>query len=463
MKELQNFSSEGDQESSGTRESHSSLNPLNSGSAILTTEQSRGLLSKISWHLIPLLFLCYIIAYVDRINVGFAKLQLREVLGVDENIFGSVYGLGAGLFFIGYFLFEVPSNLILQRVGARLWIARIMIVWGIVTMTTIFIGSTTTFYFVRFLLGAAEAGFFPGVILYLTYWYPARERARTIALFSTGGVIAGIIGSPLSGAILGLHGNAGLDGWQWLFLLEGIPAVIMGLIVLFVLPNRPNETRWMSGVEKEWIQSQLDQEEARSKGHAHFRLSEALSSRRVWMLCFIYFLLNVGGYGFEMWLPSIIKGFSGMSFTTVGFINAIPYVGAVVVMLITGYHSDRTGERRWHVAIAATTSAVGFAFSAYLQNPYLAMVALTIAFVGLKSTVGPFWALGTTFLSGTAAAGGIALINSVGNLGGFAGPTLVGVLTHRPGSIGTSLWFLGGALMLMAILVLTIRHRPHKL
>jgi len=463
MKELQNFSSEGDQESSGTRESHSSLNPLNSGSAILTTEQSRGLLSKISWHLIPLLFLCYIIAYVDRINVGFAKLQLREVLGVDENIFGSVYGLGAGLFFIGYFLFEVPSNLILQRVGARLWIARIMIVWGIVTMTMIFIGSTTTFYFVRFLLGAAEAGFFPGVILYLTYWYPARERARTIALFSTGGVIAGIIGSPLSGAILGLHGNAGLDGWQWLFLLEGIPAVIMGLIVLFVLPNRPNETRWMSDVEKEWIQSQLDQEEARSKGHAHFRLSEALSSRRVWMLCFIYFLLNVGGYGFEMWLPSIIKGFSGMSFTTVGFINAIPYVGAVVVMLITGYHSDRTGERRWHVAIAATTSAVGFAFSAYLQNPYLAMVALTIAFVGLKSTVGPFWALGTTFLSGTAAAGGIALINSVGNLGGFAGPTLVGVLTDRTGSIGTSLWFLGGALMLMALLVLTIRHRPHKL
>jgi ACS family tartrate transporter-like MFS transporter len=463
MKELQNFSSEGDQESSGTRESHSSLNPLNSGSAILTTEQSRSLLSKISWHLIPLLFLCYIIAYVDRINVGFAKLQLREVLGVDENIFGSVYGLGAGLFFIGYFLFEVPSNLILQRVGARLWIARIMIVWGIVTMTMIFIGSTTTFYFVRFLLGAAEAGFFPGVILYLTYWYPARERARTIALFSTGGVIAGIIGSPLSGAILGLHGKAGLDGWQWLFLLEGIPAVIMGLIVLFVLPNRPNETRWMSGVEKEWIQSQLDQEEARSKGHAHFRLSEALSSRRVWMLCFIYFLLNVGGYGFEMWLPSIIKGFSGMSFTTVGFINAIPYVGAVVVMLITGYHSDRTGERRWHVAIAATTSAVGFAFSAYLQNPYLAMVALTIAFVGLKSTVGPFWALGTTFLSGTAAAGGIALINSVGNLGGFAGPTLVGVLTDRTGSIGTSLWFLGGALMLMALLVLTIRHRPHKL
>lgn len=463
MRELQNVPSKVDQESSNSTESLSSLNPLNSSSTVLTTGQSRDLFSKITWRLVPLLFFCYIVAYVDRINIGFAKLQLREVLGVDENIFGSVYGLGAGLFFIGYFLFEVPSNLILQRVGARLWIARIMIVWGIVTMTTMFIGSTTAFYFIRFLLGAAEAGFFPGVILYLTYWYPARERARTIALFSTGGVIAGIIGSPLSGAILGLHGKAGLDGWQWLFLLEGIPAVLMGLIVLFVLPNRPKETRWMSDVEKEWIQSQLDQEAAKSKGHAHFRLSEALSSKRIWLLCLIYFLLNVGGYGFEMWLPSIIKGFSGMNFTIVGFINSIPYVGAVVVMLITGYHSDRTGERRWHVAIAATTSAVGFAFSAYLQNPYLAMAALTVAFVGLKSTVGPFWALGTTFLSGTAAAGGIALINCVGNLGGFVGPTLVGVLTDRTGSIGTSLWFLGGALMLMALLVLTIRRSPHKL
>jgi len=439
------------------------LNSSNSSSAELTAGQSKALISKITWRLVPLLFVCYIVAYIDRINIGFAKLQLQEVLGVDEKIFSSVYGLGAGLFFIGYFLFEVPSNLILQRVGARLWIARIMIVWGLVTMTTMFIGSTRSFYFIRFLLGAAEAGFYPGVILYLTYWFPARERARTIALFATGGVIAGIIGSPLSGAILGLHSKAGLDGWQWLFLLEGIPAILLGLVVLFVLPNRPGETSWITDSEKEWIQSRLDQEAAQSKGHAHFRLSEALSSKHIWLLCLIYFLLNVGGYGFEMWLPSIIKGFSGMSFTMVGFINAIPYIGAVVVMLITGYHSDRTGERRWHVAIAAITSAVGFACSAYLNNPYLAMVALTVAFLGLKSTVGPFWALATTFLGGTAAAGGIALINSVGNLGGFVGPTLVGVLTDRTGSIGTSLWFLGGALMLMALLVLTIQRSPHKL
>ena len=438
------------------------MNSSNSSSADLTAGQSKALISKITWRLVPLLFVCYIVAYIDRINIGFAKLQLQEVLGVDEKIFGSVYGLGAGLFFIGYFLFEVPSNLILQRVGARLWIARIMIVWGLVTMTTMFIGSTTSFYFIRFLLGAAEAGFYPGVILYLTYWFPARERARTIALFATGGVIAGIIGSPLSGAILNLHSKAGLEGWQWLFLLEGIPAILLGLVVLFILPNRPGETKWMTDSEKEWIQCRLEQEAKQSEGHAHFRLSDALSSRRIWLLCLIYFLLNVGGYGFEMWLPSIIKEFSGMSYTMVGFINTIPYIGAVIVMLITGYHSDRTGERRWHVAVAAIISAVGFAFSAYLKNPYLAMVALTVAFVGLKSTVGPFWALGTTFVGGTAAAGGIALINSVGNLGGFVGPTFVGILTDKTGSIGSSLWFLGGSLMLMALLVLTIRPGPNR-
>jgi ACS family tartrate transporter-like MFS transporter len=378
----------------------------------MTPEQSRALYSKITWRLIPLLFICYIIAYVDRINVGFAKLQLQEVLGADERIFGSVYGLGAGLFFIGYFLFEVPSNLILQRVGARIWIARIMIVWGIVSSAMMFIGSTTSFYFIRFLLGVAEAGFYPGVILYLTYWFPDKERAHTVALFATGTVIAGIVGSPLSGAILELHGFGGLEGWQWLFLLEGIPAVILGLVVIFILPDRPQNARWLSHTERAWIQSQLDEEALQSRGQAHFRLSEAFMSGRIWLLCFIYFLLTVGIYGYEMWLPSIIKEFSGLSYSLVGIINAIPYLIAVVVMLLIGYHSDKTGERRWHVAVAAFAAAAGFGFSAYLQNPYLALIALMVALVGLKSAMGPFWALSTTFLSGTAAAGGIALINS---------------------------------------------------
>jgi ACS family tartrate transporter-like MFS transporter len=445
------------------QESGDKANPITSASSshshatTLTPEQSHNLYSKITWRLIPLMFICYIIAYIDRINVGFAKLQLQEVLGVDSSIFNSVYGLGAGLFFIGYFLFEIPSNLILQRVGARIWIARIMIVWGIVSSSMMFIGGVTGFYVIRFLLGIAEAGFYPGMILYLTYWFPDKQRAHTVALFATGTVVAGIVGSPLSGAILELHGSGGLEGWQWLFLLEGIPAVIMGLVVFFVLPDRPQKARWLSTDEKNWVQSRLDEEALQSKGRAHFRLSEAFMSGRIWLLCLIYFLLTVGIYGYEMWLPSIIKEFSLQSYSVVGMINAIPYLISVVVMLIIGYHSDKTGERRWHVAISAFAAAVGFGLSAYLQNPYLALIALMASLVGLKSAMGPFWALSTTFLSGTAAAGGIALINSVGNLGGFVGPTLVGIVNDRTGSIRISLWILAGALLLMGILILSIR------
>ncbi|HSA03417.1 MAG TPA: MFS transporter, partial [Candidatus Paceibacterota bacterium] len=348
----------------------------------------RAVLSKVTWRLLPLLFVCYIIAYIDRINVGFAKLHLREVLGVNEDVFGSVYGFGAGLFFIGYFLFEVPSNLILHRVGARLWIARIMIVWGLVSMAMMFINSTTVFYVMRFLLGAAEAGFFPGVILYLTYWYPAAERARIVALFATGGVIAGIVGSPISGAILGLNGMGGLAGWQWLFLLEGIPAVLLGFVVFMVLPDRPQKAKWLSEAEKTEIQSRLDAEAAQMAGIRNHQLKDAFTSGRVWLLCLLYFLMNVGGYGYEMWLPSIIKGFSGKSDAVVGLINAIPYGIAAIVMLVVGHHSDRTGERRWHVAVSAIASAAGFALSAYFQNPYLAMGGLILAFAGIKSTLG---------------------------------------------------------------------------
>lgn len=422
-----------------------------------TNKQTKELFSKINWRLMPLLFICYIIAYIDRINVGFAKLQLREVLGVDERIFGSIYGIGAGLFFIGYFIFEVPSNLILHRVGARIWIARIMVVWGIVTMITMFINSTTTFYIIRFLLGAAEAGFFPGVILYLTFWYPEKERARTIALFSTGGVIAGIIGSPLSGSILNLHGAFGLDGWQWLFLLEGIPAIIMGIVILVMLPNDPKHAKWLSESEKSWIHGRLSDEAELVKDETQYKLKGVLSSGRVWLLCLIYFLMTLGAYGFEMWLPSIINGFSGMNYTLLGFINAIPYAGAVILMLVIGYHSDKTGERRWHVAVAALIAAIGFGISTWFNNPILSVAALTFAFAGLKSTMGPFWVLGTTFLSGTAAAGGIALINSVGNLGGFFGPTLVGIILDRTGSTDIAFWVLGTALLLMAILVLLVK------
>ncbi|MEN3338399.1 MAG: hypothetical protein V7647_2075 [Acidobacteriota bacterium] len=423
--------------------------------------QQRAVLTAINWRLIPLLFFCYVIAYVDRINLGFAKLHLREVLGVNEAVFGAVYGLGAGLFFIGYFLFEVPSNLLMQRIGARIWIARIMILWGLVSMAMMFIKTVPMFYAMRFLLGAAEAGFFPGVILYLTYWYPARERARTIALFATGGVVAGIVGSPVSGAILGLDGKAGLAGWQWLFLLEALPAVIMGIVLLFVLPNGPQHVAWLSIPQKTWLRTRLAAETDATRAHDH-RFMDVVTSGRVWVLCLLYFLMNIGSYGYELWLPSIIKSFSGKSDAVVGWINAVPYVIAAIVMLLVGRYSDRTGERRRVVAAAAISSAVGFGLSAYFTNPYLALASLALAFAGIKSTIGPFWALTTAFLTGPAAAGGIALINSVGNLGGFAGPYVVGMTKDRTGSNLLALLFLGTALLCMGLLALTLRAVPRQ-
>lgn len=430
--------------------------PAGTPATLLTPEAQNATLNRVIWRLLPLLFFCYVIAYIDRINVGFAKLQLREVLGVTEEKFSSAYGLGAGLFFIGYFFFEVPSNLILQRVGARLWIARIMIVWGIVSMAFMFLKGTTMFYGMRFLLGAAEAGFFPGVILYLTYWFPARERARTVAMFVVGGVLAGVIGSPISGALLHLDGLGGLAGWQWLFVLEGLPAVLMGFVILLVLPNRPQDARWLSPAQKQWVQSRLDPDTLPAAARPRHGLGAIFTSGRVWLLCLLYFLMNVGGYGYELWLPTIIKSFSTTSNFVLGSINAIPYFAAGVVMILVARYSDRTGERRGVVALAALTAAIGFASSAWLKNPYLAMAALTLAFIGIKSTIAPFWAMTTAFLGGTAAAAGIAFINSVGNLGGFAGPYLVGLIKDKTGSNVAALLLLGTALLGMAAFTLVL-------
>ena len=405
---------------------------------------------KIAFRLLPLLFVCYIIAYIDRINVGFAKLHLREALGVDENIFNSVYGFGAGLFFIGYFIFEVPSNLILQRVGARIWIARIMVVWGLVSMSFMFLKSATMFYVLRFLLGAAEAGFFPGVILYLTYWFPARERARTIAWFAVGGVAAGVIGSPISGLLLGLDGFLGYHGWQWLFFLEALPAIVLGLVVLFVLPNGPKEVNWLSDSEKSYIHSRLAEESLANAPAHHTSWTSIFHTPVIWLFCLLYFLMNVGSYGYEMWLPTIVKGLSGQGDAKVGLINAIPYFAAGFAMIFVARASDRTGERRKYIALSATTSAIGFVLAATLKNPFLAMAALTLAFMGTKSTIAPFWAWTTSVLSGTAAAGGIALINSVGNLGGFFGPYFVGKIKDATQSDFAALLLLGGSLLGMA-------------
>jgi ACS family tartrate transporter-like MFS transporter len=423
----------------------------------MDSSQERETISKVTWRLIPLLFLCYIIAYIDRINVGFAGLKLQKAFGVDASRYYAIYGWGAGLFFLGYFLFEVPSNLALHKIGARLWIARIMVVWGVVASAMMFVRTPTAFYVMRFLLGAAEAGFFPGVILYLTYWYRTQDRARTVALFATAGTLAGVVNSPISGALLQLDGVLGLAGWQWLFLIEGIPAVIAGVIVLFVLPDRPEHARWLTPKQKEWIRTELEQEHVRLGTQQRHRLRDVFTSGRIWMLCLLYLLLNIAGYGFEMWLPQIIKGFSGLSDVQIGFLNAIPYLAATVSMVLAGRHSDRTGERRWHVAAGAFAAAVGFSASAMAGNLVLALAALVLAFSGLKAMMGPFWAFSTAALSGTAAAGGIAWINSVGNLGGFVGPTIVGQVRTATGSYSGALFILSGALVLLGLLALTLR------
>jgi MFS family permease len=419
----------------------------------LTPEEQKAACRKVTLRLIPLLFICYVIAYIDRINVGFAKLHLQEVLGVSPEQFNSAYGLGAGLFFIGYFIFEVPSNLILQKVGARIWIARIMIVWGIVSMAFMFLKGVTMFYVMRFLLGAAEAGFFPGVLLYLTYWYPPAERARTIALFALGGVAAGVIGSPISGALLKLDNIGGLHmhGWQWLFFIEAIPAIVLGIIVFVYLPNSPKDSKWLSEKEKAFILSRLEASANPTVANHDFR--EILKSGRVWLLCLLYFLMNIGSYGFEMWAPTLVKALSGgKDDAIVGLINALPYLAAAVTMYYVSRSSDKTGERRGHISVSAICAAVGFVIAGTAQNPYLGMVGLIVAFAGLKATIAPFWALSTAFLSGTAAAGGIALINSVGNLGGYAGPHLVGYLKDQTGNSTAALILLGGSLLSMGIL-----------
>ncbi len=424
----------------------------------LSPADQERVLRRVTLRLIPLLFACYVIAYIDRINVGFAKLQLQSVLGVDPTLFNSIYGFGAGLFFVGYFLSEVPSNLILHRVGARRWIARIMILWGLVSMSFIFMKGVTSFYVLRFLLGAAEAGFFPGVILYITFWYPPAERARMIALFATGAIVAGAIGSPISGALLHMDGIAGLAGWQWLFLLEALPAVLLGFVVLTLLPNGPEDARWLTPREKDWIRNRLAQaasSESSSAARRH-NLRDCFTSPVVWILCLIYFLRNIGTYGYEMWLPSMVKGMTGQSDVMVGVINSLPYIAAGFAMYWIGRHSDKTGERRGHMAAGAIGATVGFAIAATAQNVIVAIAGLTLAFAGSKASLPPFWALSTQFLRGTAAAGGIALINSVGNLGGFFGPTFIGLIKDKTGSNVGGLLLLGACYVGVAVLAFVV-------
>ena len=406
--------------------------------------------------LIPFLFLLYVVAYLDRVNVGFAALEMNRDLGFSA----AVYGLGSGIFFVSYTLLEVPSNLMLARLGARVWIARIMLTWGVVSVGMAFVHDTFTFYLLRFLLGAAEAGFFPGIIYYLTQWFPARERARAVALFMTGTAIAGVVGGPISSALLLLDGVAGLQGWQWLFVVEGIPAIVLAPIVWRRLDERPETATWLSAPERAWLAGALAAE-AQARDGAHHDLKAAFASGRLWVLAAIYFCLVLAFYGVSFWLPQILQQLGHYPSAVVALISAIPYVVAAIGMVVVGAHSDRTGERRWHVAAPALVGALGFAAAASVPpSVALSLTALSVAALGIWGAMGPFWALPTAFLRGRAAAGGVALVNAVGNIGGFVGPTLVGYAREATGSFATGLWVLAAGLVLGAALAVALPREP---
>jgi MFS transporter, ACS family, tartrate transporter len=416
----------------------------------------RAALRAVSLRLLPFLFLLYVFNILDRVNVGFARLQMLQDLNMSEG----VYGLGFSIFFLSYFLFEVPSNLMLRRMGARRWIGRILISWGLISSAMMFVTGPATFYGLRFLLGLAEAGFFPGIILYLSYWFPARERARAVSRFMTGSAVTGIVGNPISGAILNhLGGTAGLKGWQWLFLLEGLPTVLLGVVALFYLTDRPEQASWMTPAERDWLAARMRQEERLREQHHRLTLLQALSQPRILLLCALYFTVSMGSNSFGAYAPQIVKDhFAGASEQRIGLLMAVPSLGAILGMIVVGVHSDRSGERRWHVAGPAFVAALGWLMAARLELPWLVLLGLVLAHTGMLSMLAPFWALPTSFLSGAAAAGGIAFINSVGNLGGFVGPNIIAPVKEARGNFSDALLVLAAVLVIGGLLALRARH-----
>ena len=398
-------------------------------------------LRKVAWRLIPFICVCYLLNILDRANVGFARLQMQDDLGLSEHMFN----LGYGMFYVGYLLFEVPSNLLMRRFGARRWIARIMITWGLVSAATMFARDQWTFYGLRILLGIAEAGFFPGIILYLSYWFPDRERGKMTAFFMLAIGLASVLGNPVSGLIMQyLDASAGLHGWQWLFLLEGIPSVLMGFAVLFYLPDYPKDAKWLSVEQRDWLVARMQREEDLRRSHHNADHLAAMMQWRVWLLIAIYFTVAVGANAGGAYFPKLIKGqFQGMSTFQIGLLSALPHICAVVGMTLWGISSDRNNERRGHLAIAAVVGAAGWALTASSESPVLSLVGLCLAQIGMMSMLPVFWTLPTAFLTGAAAAGGIALINSVANIGGFFGATILG-------SFG--LWSMAACLFVGAIL-----------
>jgi MFS family permease len=435
---------------------------------------------KAAWRLIPFLILCWLISVLDRVNIGFAALTMNKELGLTAEMFG----FGAGIFFFGYFIFEVPSNLILERVGARRWIARIMISWGVIAASFAFVPSISamfqsvgfpffdnarTFYLMRFTFGAAEAGFLPGVILYLTWWFTAGERARWIGVFATGGPLSLIIGGPVSGFILDtLDGYMGLGGWQWLFIVEGVPSVLVGLWALRRLTDKPAEASWLEPDERIALQARIDHERKSREGIRHYKLGEALTNPRVLGLSLVYFGILSANFGLIYWLPQIVKGVAadialdkstGISINSLtGYLVAVPYAFTIIAMIWWTRHSDATQERVWHVVFPAVIAGLSLMAAGYLGNPALAAVALTIGVMANYASIPIFWTFPTGFLTGSAAAGGIALINSIGSLGGFVGPYAIGWIKDATGETTLGLVVLAASSIMAGVVTLLMGH-----
>ena len=402
---------------------------------------------KVDVRLLPFLFLCYILAYLDRVNVGFAKLQMLKDLSLSDAAFAT----GAGIFFIGYFFFEVPSNVLLKKFGARMWIARIMISWGVISACMLFVKGEWSFYAMRCLLGLAEAGFFPGIIFYLTLWYPSKLRSTRTAWFVSAIAVSGVIGNPVSGWIMDtLSGAMNLQGWQWLFLAEGIPSVLVGFWVIYYLDSGIQEAKWLTAEEKTLLTNRLEAEDKHKTEH---KLMDAFASGKVWVLCAIYFTLMIGLYGIAFWLPTIVKAFGIKGYLGVGLITAIPYAVAVVGMILLSLHSDQTGERRLHYVLNVTAGAAGLVLSGiFVSSPVLSILFLSIGTLGVIGSMPLFWPLPSAFLAGTAAAAGIGIVNSVGNLGGYIGPNIPIWAKQISSNPSAALYIIAGNLLVGALL-----------
>jgi D-galactonate transporter len=419
---------------------------------VITSAAETKAYEKIAWRLLPFIVICYVIAYLDRVNVGFAKLQMLSDLKFTD----AIYGLGAGMFFVGYFICEVPSNLALAKFGARKWIARIMISWGIIAALTAFVRTPMQFYVVRFFLGMAEAGFSPGIMLYLTYWFPARKRGFALGIYYIAIPLSGVIGGPVSGWIMDAFKNSAvMSGWQWLFLLEAIPSILIGIVVLFVLVDKPQQAKWLTAEEKQLVVSAIHREGQGKTEHGS--VLDFLKDRRLWLLSLVYFCQIMGLYAVSFWVPSIIKASGVQNVMSIGLLSAIPYSAAIAAIVITGITADRTRARRLHFSIAMVLGAIGLSASVFVRiNPILAVFFLSLGAAATLSGVSLFWGIPTAFLAGVSAAAGIAAINSVGNLAGFLSPYMVGWLndaTHRNevGMYAVSVFMIIGALLIRAI------------